>query len=50
MTLRGDPTGGILFSFILPAGAVLMGLAAALGIGLLAGIISRDECNAPARG
>ncbi len=39
MTLGGDPTGGILFSFMLPASAVLLGILAALGIGMLAGII-----------
>ena len=39
MTLGGDPTGGILFSFVLPVGAVLLGILAALGIGFLSGII-----------
>jgi putative ABC transport system permease protein len=39
MTLGGDPTGGILFSFVLPIGAVLLGILAALGIGFLSGII-----------
>jgi putative ABC transport system permease protein len=39
MTLGGDPTGGILFSFALPAGAVLLGVLSALGIGTLAGIV-----------
>jgi len=39
MTLGGDPTGGILFSFVLPIGAVALGIAAALGIGFLSGII-----------
>jgi putative ABC transport system permease protein len=39
MTLGGDPTGGILYSFILPVSAMLLGLVAALTIGMLAGII-----------
>ncbi|MGA8038084.1 MAG: FtsX-like permease family protein [Candidatus Acidiferrales bacterium] len=39
MTLGGDPTGGILYSFILPVSAMLLGIVAALGIGMLAGII-----------
>jgi putative ABC transport system permease protein len=39
MTLGGDPTGGILYSFILPVSAMLLGLVAALVIGMLAGII-----------
>jgi putative ABC transport system permease protein len=39
MTLGGDPTGGILFSFVLPISAVVLGILAALGIGMLAGII-----------
>jgi putative ABC transport system permease protein len=39
MTLGGDPTGGILFSFVLPISAVVIGILAALGIGMLAGII-----------
>ena len=39
MTLGGDPTGGILFSFVLPFSAVVLGILAALGIGMLAGII-----------
>lgn len=39
MTLGGDPTGGILYSFILPASAMLLGLMAALAIGMMAGII-----------
>lgn len=39
MTLGGDPTGGILYSFILPVSAMLLGLVAALTIGMLAGIV-----------
>jgi putative ABC transport system permease protein len=39
LTLGGDPTGGILYSFALPVGAMLLGLVAALVIGMLAGII-----------
>ena len=39
MTLGGDPTGGILYSFILPVSAMLLGLVAALAIGMMAGII-----------
>lgn len=39
MTLGGDPTGGILYSFILPVSAMLLGLVAAIVIGMLAGII-----------
>jgi putative ABC transport system permease protein len=39
MTLGGDPTGGILYSFALPVAAMLLGLVAALVIGMLAGII-----------
>jgi putative ABC transport system permease protein len=35
----GDPTGGLLQSFILPGSAILLGLAAAFGVGILAGII-----------
>jgi len=35
----GDPTGGILQSFILPGSAILLGLAAAFAVGVLAGII-----------
>jgi putative ABC transport system permease protein len=38
-TLSGDPTGGILQSFILPGSAMLLGMAAALGVGLLSAII-----------
>ncbi|MGA7853352.1 MAG: FtsX-like permease family protein [Candidatus Acidiferrales bacterium] len=39
MTLGGDPTGGVLYSFILPASAMLLGIAAAIAIGTMAGII-----------
>ena len=39
MTLGGDPTGGVLYSFILPVSAIILGIAAALGIGMMAGII-----------
>jgi putative ABC transport system permease protein len=39
MTLGGDPTGGVLYSFILPFSAMLLGIAAAIGIGTMAGII-----------
>lgn len=39
MTLGGDPTGGILYSFLLPVSAMLLGLVAAIVIGMLAGII-----------
>ncbi len=39
MTMGGDPTNGILYSFILPASAMVLGILAALGIGMLAGII-----------
>ncbi len=39
MTLGGDPTGGVLYSFILPISAIILGIAAALGIGMMAGII-----------
>jgi putative ABC transport system permease protein len=39
MTLGGDPTGGVLYSFILPISAIILGVAAALGIGMMAGII-----------
>jgi putative ABC transport system permease protein len=38
-TLHGDPTGGVLQTFILPSSALLLGICAALAIGLLAGII-----------
>ncbi|MGA7914347.1 MAG: FtsX-like permease family protein [Candidatus Acidiferrales bacterium] len=39
MTLGGDPTGGVLYSFLLPVSAMLLGLVAAITIGTLAGII-----------
>ena len=39
MTLGGDPTGGVLYSFLLPVTAMLLGLVAAITIGTLAGII-----------
>ena len=39
LTLAGDPTGGLLQSFILPGSAILLGLAAAFAVGVLAGII-----------
>ncbi len=39
MTLGGDPTGGVLYSFVLPVSAMLLGIAAAIGIGTMAGII-----------
>ena len=38
-TLRGDPTGGLLPFFYLPASAIVSGLALALIVGLLAGIL-----------
>jgi putative ABC transport system permease protein len=38
-TLSGDPTGGMLQSFFLPASAILLGMAAAFGVGILAGIL-----------
>jgi putative ABC transport system permease protein len=38
-TLRGDPTGGLLPFFHLPASAIVSGLALALVVGLLAGIL-----------
>jgi putative ABC transport system permease protein len=38
-TLRGDPTGGLLPLFYLPADAIAIGLGLALGVGLLAGIL-----------
>ena len=38
-TLRGDPTGGLLPFFYLPGSAVLSGLALALVVGLMAGIL-----------
>jgi putative ABC transport system permease protein len=38
-TLRGDPTGGMLPFFYLPPDAIALGLALALTVGLLAGIL-----------
>jgi putative ABC transport system permease protein len=38
-TLRGDPTGGLLPFFYLPPNAILLGLALALTVGLMAGIL-----------
>ena len=38
-TLSGDPTGGVLQSFFLPASAILLGMAAAFAVGILAGIL-----------
>src|SRR5216110_1057839 len=38
-TLRGDPTGGLLPFFYLPASAIVSGLALALIVGFLAGIL-----------
>jgi putative ABC transport system permease protein len=38
-TLGGDPTGGVLYSFQLPNPSILLGILAALGVGLLAGIL-----------
>jgi putative ABC transport system permease protein len=38
-TLSGDPTGGVLQSFFLPASAILFGMAAAFAVGILAGIL-----------
>ncbi|HET9489151.1 MAG TPA: FtsX-like permease family protein [Methylomirabilota bacterium] len=38
-TLRGDPTGGMLPFFYLPPDAIALGLALALMVGLLAGIL-----------
>jgi len=38
-TLRGDPTGGLLPYFYLALPAVILGLLAALGVGLAAGIL-----------
>jgi putative ABC transport system permease protein len=38
-TLGGDPTGGVLQTFFLPASSMLLGILAAIGIGLLAGIM-----------
>jgi putative ABC transport system permease protein len=38
-TLGGDPTGGVLQTFLLPTSAMLIGIMAAIGIGILAGIL-----------
>jgi putative ABC transport system permease protein len=38
-TLGGDPTGGVLQTFLLPSSAMLVGIMAAIGIGILAGIL-----------
>jgi putative ABC transport system permease protein len=38
-TLRGDPTGGLLPFFYLPADSIVLGLGLALIVGLLAGIL-----------
>jgi ABC-type antimicrobial peptide transport system permease subunit len=38
-TLRGDPTGGLLPFFYLSADTIVLGLGAALAVGLLAGIL-----------
>jgi putative ABC transport system permease protein len=38
-TLGGDPTGGVLQTFLLPTSAMLLGIMAAIGIGILAGIL-----------
>jgi putative ABC transport system permease protein len=38
-TLGGDPTGGVLQTFLLPSSAMLLGIMAAIGIGILAGIL-----------
>jgi putative ABC transport system permease protein len=38
-TLGGDPTGGVLQTFLLPTSAMLVGIMAAIGIGILAGIL-----------
>ena len=38
LTLRGDPTGGMLANFYLTNEAAIVGLALALTVGLLAGI------------
>jgi putative ABC transport system permease protein len=39
LTLRGDPTGGLLPSFYLPGSALVLGLGVALAVGLAAGLI-----------
>jgi putative ABC transport system permease protein len=38
-TLGGDPTGGVLQTFLLPGSAMLLGMLCAIGIGILAGIL-----------
>jgi putative ABC transport system permease protein len=38
-TLRGDPTGGLLPFFYLPLNAIALGLALAIAVGLMAGIL-----------
>jgi putative ABC transport system permease protein len=38
LTLGGDPTGGLLAVFYLPTGAVLVGLALALAVGVAAAL------------
>jgi putative ABC transport system permease protein len=38
-TLGGDPTGGVLQNFLLPGSSILLGIACAIAIGLLAGIL-----------
>jgi putative ABC transport system permease protein len=38
-TLRGDPTGGLLPFFYLPLDAIVLGVALALAVGLMAGIL-----------
>ncbi|HEY0701963.1 MAG TPA: FtsX-like permease family protein [Candidatus Acidoferrales bacterium] len=39
LTILGDPTGGVLQTFFLPSSAILLGIACAIGIGFLAGIL-----------
>jgi putative ABC transport system permease protein len=39
LTLAGDPTGGLLQSFVLPGSAIVLGLFAAFAVGVLAGIL-----------
>ena len=39
LTLAGDPTGGLLQSFVLPGSAIVLGLFAAFAVGILAGIL-----------
>ncbi len=38
-TLGGDPTGGVLQTFFLPTSSIALGILAAIGIGVLAGIM-----------